>query len=179
MPEGQNRAEGEQAGSRAEQGPERRGNISVSQLQTPHRPHRQNGPLHGIAGPRGSLGTQSKVMRKGSHPVGQESVGRMMECGGHSHATPALADHPSSMEAPGLHRGPLGLLHFLSWCCLFPSPNYLHVLMQFSPHSCQCLISLWPIVLIRLKVQHNVPHRWKEGPVGEMARELFPVLSQA
>lgn len=76
MPEGQSRAEGEQAGSRAEQGPERRGNISVSQSQIPHSPYRQ-GLLHGTASPSGSPRAQSQGIRKGWHPAGSvEAVGR-------------------------------------------------------------------------------------------------------
>ena len=76
MPEGQSRAEGEQAGSRAEQGPERRGNISVSQSQIPHSPYKQ-GLLHGTASPSGSPRAQSQGIRKGWHPAGSvEAVGR-------------------------------------------------------------------------------------------------------
>lgn len=61
-----------QAGSRAEQGPERRGNISVSQSQIPRSPHRQSEPLRGTASPRGSPRAQSQGIRKGGHPAGQE-----------------------------------------------------------------------------------------------------------
>lgn len=70
MPEGQSRAEGEQAGSRAEQGPERRGNISVSQSQIPTA-LTGRGSLHGIASPSGSPRAKSQGIRKDGHPAGQ------------------------------------------------------------------------------------------------------------
>lgn len=63
MPEGQSRAEGEQAGSRAEQGPERRGNISVSSHRYSTAPTGRE-PLHGTASPRGALGPRAKVSGK-------------------------------------------------------------------------------------------------------------------
>lgn len=79
MPEGQSRAEGEQAGSRAEQGPERRGNVSVSQSQVPHSP---TGTGLSMACPVlvGGQGPKAKVIRKGWHPAGSIEAGE--ECWG-------------------------------------------------------------------------------------------------
>lgn len=79
MPEGQNRAEGEQAGSRAEQGPERRGNISVSQLQTPHSPHRQMDLSMAQLAPEEALGPRARYEKRQS-PSWARVSGRM-ECG--------------------------------------------------------------------------------------------------
>ena len=76
MPEGQSRAEGEQAGSRAEQGPERRGNISVIQSQVPHSPQKQRAsPWH--SQPQWeALGPKAKVLGKVSMaPSGAEEEG--------------------------------------------------------------------------------------------------------
>lgn len=72
MPEGQSRAEGEQAGSRAEQGPERRGNISVSQSQIPRRPLRQRASPWHSQPPHGSPRTQSQVIRKGGQHLARQ-----------------------------------------------------------------------------------------------------------
>lgn len=79
MPEGQSRAEGEQAGSRAEQGPERRGNISVSQSQIPTA-LTGRGSLHGIASPSGSPRAKSPGYQERWAPSwAVEAVGRMVE----------------------------------------------------------------------------------------------------
>lgn len=144
MPEGQSRAEGEQAGSRAEQGPERRGNISVSQSQIPHSPYRQ-GLLHGTASPSGSPRAQSQGIRKGWHPAGSvEAMGRMAGVGRKG----TLSDWLLSVAcgAPcskGAQRRTWGARGDQASSALGPPPP-LPTPCPFYPvfHLCQCAICL-------------------------------------
>lgn len=108
MPEGQSRAEGGQAGSRAEQGPERRGNISVSQSQIPHSPYRQ-GPLHGLSSLSVRPRAQSQGIRKGWHPAGSREAGEEWwgwEGGDPIRLAPLCLVGP--LAAKGLREGPEG-----------------------------------------------------------------------
>lgn len=108
MPEGQSRAEGEQAGSRAEQGPERRGNVSVSQSQIPHRPHRQRASLW-HSQPQWSPRTQSQVLRKGGRLASRRGSGKewgMEEGRGSHHVTSSIGLPHGAVGGAG---GPIGI----------------------------------------------------------------------
>lgn len=112
-------AEGEQAGSRAGQGPEGRGNVSVSQSQILHSPRRQRASPQ--PAPVGTLGPRAKVPGKAGIELGIEAGGRRA---GMRREGPYRAG--SSLQG-SCRRAPGGLWGSSLFClrAAYPLPNSL------------------------------------------------------